>query len=66
MALIAIASFHDPMMGALARARLAAQGIESVLFDAGLSSLGLGTMAPARLMVEEEDRAEAERILGGE
>jgi hypothetical protein len=66
MALIEIASFHDPMMGALARARLAAEGIESVLFDAGLSSLGLGAMTPARLMVEEEDRTDAERILDGE
>jgi hypothetical protein len=63
MALVEIASFHDPIAGEMARARLAAEGIESVLFDAGLSSLGLGGMIPARLMVGEEDRADAERLL---
>ena len=66
MALVEIATFHDPVGGALARARLAADGIESVLFDAGLSSLGLGTMIPARLMVEEDDRVRAERLLAEE
>jgi hypothetical protein len=65
MALVEVASFHDPMMGELARLRLASEGIESVLFDAGLSSLGLGTMTPARLMVEEAEREEAERLLEG-
>ncbi|HEY0112259.1 MAG TPA: DUF2007 domain-containing protein [Allosphingosinicella sp.] len=63
MALVEIASFRDPVGGALARARLAAEGIDSVLFDAGLSSLGLAAMIPVRLMVEEEDRERAERLL---
>jgi hypothetical protein len=64
--LVEIASFNDPLGGALARARLTAEGVDSVLFDAGLSSLGLGAMIPARLMVEEEDRERAERLLAEE
>lgn len=63
MTLVEVASFPDPVGGQIALARLAAEGIEAVLFDAGLSSLGLGAMVPARLMVEEDDRAEAERLL---
>lgn len=63
MALVEAAIFHDPVGGALARARLAAGGIESVLFDTGLSGLGLGAMIPARLMVDEEDLENAQSLL---
>ena len=63
MALVELAVFHDVLAAQMARARLAAANIPSVLFDAGVSSLGLGAMTPARLMVDEEDRAEAERLL---
>ncbi len=64
MALVEIASFPDMIAGDIARGHLEASGIRAFLFDAGLSSLGLGTMTPARLMVDEADRAEAERLLG--
>lgn len=63
MALIELAIFHDPMAAEMVRGRLAADGIEAVLFDAGLSSLGLGMMTPARLMVDEDDFDEARAIL---
>ncbi len=63
MALVEIASYSDPIQAQIARGHLASAGIEAVLFDAGLSSLGLGAMTPARLMVDEEDREEARRIL---
>ena len=63
MALVEIASFADPVGGQIALARLASDGIDGVLFDAGLSSLGLGGMVPARLMVEEEDEPAARRLL---
>ena len=55
--------FHDPVSAEIVRGRLASEGIETILFGAGLASLGLGTMTPVRLMIEEEDRAQAERIL---
>jgi hypothetical protein len=63
VALVELATFHSPLSAEMARGRLAAEGIEAVLFDGGLSSLGLGMMAPARLMVQEEDLAAAEAIL---
>ena len=63
MALVELAVFHSPVGAEMARGRLAAEGIEALLFDGGLSSLGLGLMAPARLMVEEEDLEAAEAVL---
>jgi hypothetical protein len=63
MALVELAMFHDPVAAQMVRFRLAADGIEAVLFDAGLSSLGLGTMSPARLMVDEDDLDAAKEIL---
>lgn len=63
MALVELAIFHDPVSAAIVRGRLASEGVETILFGAGLASLGLGTMSPVRLMVEEEHRAQAERIL---
>jgi hypothetical protein len=42
---------------------LAAEGIQAVLFDSGLASLGFGGLTPVRLMVDESDRATAERLL---
>ena len=63
MALVELAAFSDPIAAEIARGRLASEGIESVLFDAGLSSLGLGSISPVRLMVDEADHAEAQRAL---
>lgn len=63
MALIEIATFPDLMMAEIVRGRLEAEGIDAMVFDAGLSGLGLGTMAPARLMVDEDDVAQAQQIL---
>jgi hypothetical protein len=63
MPLVEVAMFQNPIAAEVARGRLAADGIESVLFGGGLASLGLGSMTPARLMVEEADRAAAAAIL---
>ncbi len=63
MALVELAMFQNPVAAEVARGRLASEGIEAVLFGGGLASLGLGSMSPARLMVEEEDQAAAEAIL---
>ena len=38
---------------------LEADGIDAVLFDAEMNSYGCGPMMPVRLMVLEEDLAEA-------
>lgn len=63
MALVEIDSFPDRMIAEIARGRLAAEGIESVLFDGGVAGLGLGGLMPARLMVDEADQARALRSL---
>lgn len=65
MALVELATFGDRIEAEIVRGRLAAEGIEAVLFDGGLSSLGLGGLAPARLMVDEDDRKRALRLLSG-
>jgi hypothetical protein len=65
MALVEVASFPDPMAAEIALGRLASEGIEGVLFDAGLAGLGMGPLFRTRLMVLEEDRNAAERVLAG-
>jgi hypothetical protein len=63
MPLVELAIFQNPIAAEVARGRLASEGIETVLFGGGLASLGLGSMSPARLMVEERDLKAAEAIL---
>jgi hypothetical protein len=45
------------------RSLLAAQGVESVLFDTEMSWEGMGGVIPIRLMVLDSDLAQARRIL---
>jgi hypothetical protein len=63
MALVEIAMFQTPIAAEVARGRLASEGIESMLFGGGVASLGLGSMTPARLMVDESDLQSAVTIL---
>lgn len=64
MALVEIDTFPDHTIAEMARGRLAAEGIDAVLFDAGLASLGLGGLTPARLMVDAADERLARQALG--
>ena len=61
--LVELARFQTRVEADLARLNLASEGVEAVLFDAETASVGWGPMMPVRLMVLEEDRLEAERIL---
>ena len=63
MALVEIALFHDRIAAEIARGALVAQGIDAILFDAGMAGLGLGMMAPVRLMVEAADEDAADALL---
>lgn len=63
MALVEIAVFHDRIAAEIARGALLAQGIDAILFDAGMAGLGLGMMAPVRLMVEAADEDAADALL---
>jgi hypothetical protein len=42
---------------------LVSEGVDAILFDAEMNSFGWGPMMPVRLMVLEEDRDLAERLL---
>lgn len=63
MPLVLLAEYSDRITADLARLTLASEGIEAVLFDAGMASLGLGVMTPVRLMIDEDDEAAAQALL---
>lgn len=63
MPLAMVREYSDRIEADVARLGLEAEGIPAVLFDAGVSSLGLGPITSARLMVDESDLAEAKAIL---
>lgn len=60
------ARFWTPAEAHMAQHVLEAEGVESVLFDTGMNLVELtGLVAPVRLMVLDEDAADAERVLAG-
>ena len=61
--LVEAARFDNRIEAELARLNLEAGGIDAVLFDAEMNSFGWGPLMPIRLMVIEEDLAEALRLL---
>jgi len=61
--LILLAEYMSAIDADAARDALDRAGIDAVVFDAGMASLGLGMMTPARLMVLDEDRAVAQAVL---
>lgn len=63
MGLILLAEYMSAIDADAARDALDRAGIDAVVFDAGMASLGLGMMTPARLMVLDEDRALAQAVL---
>jgi hypothetical protein len=63
MALVEAACFYNSVEGGMARARLAAEGIGSILFDTEMNWGGLDGVVPVRLMVDEDDLALARRCL---
>ena len=63
MSLIELARFQTRVEADLARMKLESEGLDAVLFDADTSSVGWGPIMPVRLMVLDEDHAEAERLL---
>ena len=63
MPLVEAARYSSRVQADLARLLLESRDIEAVLFDAEMSSYGLGPIFPARLMVLDEDLDEALSIL---
>ncbi len=61
--LVELARFQNRTGVELARLNLQAEGIEAVLFNAEMGGLGLGPLLAVRLMVLDEDREQALRLL---
>ena len=63
MALVEVARFDNRIEAELAKLLLTSHEVEAILFDAEMNSFGWGPMMPVRLMVLDEDRDLAERLL---
>ncbi len=64
MALVLAASFFRVSEAEIVRGRLAAEGIEAILFDTGINLVEVGGgAAPVRLMVDEDDLADTLAVL---
>jgi hypothetical protein len=63
MSLVELARFSTRVEAELARMHLDAAGFDAVLFDAEMNSFGFGPIMPVRLMVPDEDHADALRLL---
>ena len=66
MALVEAGKFYDSLAAGAAQSRLSDEGIDSFIFDMGMTLQGVGFAIPVRLMVDEDDLAKAERVLAGE
>jgi hypothetical protein len=62
MALVELAKFYDSLAAGAAQSRLSDEGIDSFIFDMGMS-LQSGFAVPVRLMVDEDDLSRALRFL---
>jgi hypothetical protein len=63
VALVQVARLDSRMAAEIVRGRLESEGIPAMLFDDGLASLGIGSLTPVRLMVDEDDEAVARDLL---
>jgi len=63
VALVQVARIDSRMAAEIVRGRLESEGIPAMLFDDGLASLGIGSLTPVRLMVDEDDEAQALDLL---
>jgi hypothetical protein len=63
MALVEAEKFDNRIAAEIARGFLASAGVTAILFDDGLASLGMGSLTPVRLMVDEDDLDAARDIL---
>jgi hypothetical protein len=61
--LVEAARYNSRVEADLARLYLDSEGVESVLFDSEINSSYGGLFMPVRLMVLDEDLAQAQRLL---
>jgi hypothetical protein len=63
MALVEAAKYYDSLAAGAAQSRLSDEGIDSHIFDLGMTLQGVGLAIPVRLMVDEDDLAQALQVL---
>ncbi len=63
MALVELARFYDSLSAGAAQSLLSSEGIDSYIFDLGMTLQGVGFAVPVRLMVDEEEKDAAEALL---
>ena len=66
MALVEAAKFYDSLAAGAAKSLMSQEGIDSFIFDMGMTLQGVGFAVPVRLMVDEDDLEEAGRLLAAE
>ena len=64
MALVEAAKYYDSLAAGAAQSRLTDEGIDSFIFDMGMTLQAVGFAIPVRLMVDEDDLSRALRFLG--
>ena len=65
MALVEAAKYYDSLAAGAAQSLLSDEGIDSFIFDMGMTLQGVGFAIPVRLMVDEDDLPRVERLLAG-
>lgn len=63
MALVELGRYYNSLEAGIVRGRLEASGIEAIMFDFNMTLEGVGFLIPVRLMVDEDDLAQARRVL---
>ena len=63
MALVEAAKFYDSLAAGAAQSLLSQEGIDSFIVDMGMTLQGVGFAVPVRLMVDEDDEADARALL---
>ncbi len=63
MALVEVGKFYDSLAAGAAQSFLSQEGIDSFIFDMGMTLQAVGFAVPVRLMVDEDDLETAERLL---
>jgi len=63
MALVELARFYNSFEAGAVQSFLTSERIDSVIFDINMSWEGMSGVIPIRLMVDEDDLDDAQRIL---
>ena len=63
MALVEAGRFYDSLAAGAAQSLLSQDGIDSFIFDMGMTLQGVGFAVPVRLMVDEDDLENAQSLL---